>query len=265
MASEHDISEPSSPLAHALSLAVHELTTPIGVISGYARMLLREQAGPLSDTQRKMLEEVERSGGRLGALVKELSEFRRLEVGEVALGQQEFDLGALVAEVASNMHEGEDRGIRLDVRRGNLSAWTADAVDMPVVGDRPRLSAVFQVLLRGVLRERIEPGTVIAACDAVTNAGGAWAIVAVGPAADIGDVIAYAAVAPAPSCDDWRGGLGLAVPNARRVIDAHGGTLWSGTFSLWPRINAQTQAVSALRLPLRKMPGGSRAAREKRD
>ena len=32
----------------ALSLAVHELRTPLTVVSGYLRMLLKEQGGPLT-------------------------------------------------------------------------------------------------------------------------------------------------------------------------------------------------------------------------
>ena len=27
--------------------------------------------------------------------------------------------------------------------------------------------------------------------------------------------------------DEWRGGSGLSLPNARRIIEAHGGRLWS--------------------------------------
>jgi hypothetical protein len=110
---------------------------------------------------------------------------------------------------------------------------------------------VLHILLRSVLRERGEPGTVVAALDTVTSARTAWAVVAVGPEADISEVIAFAATAPPPPCDDWRGGLGFLLPIARRVVDAHGGALWSGTLSLWPRTHSQSQAVSALRLPLR--------------
>src|SRR5436309_12716894 len=100
----------------ALALAVHEFRTPVTVVSGYLRMLLKEQGGPLTEKQRKMLEEAERSCGRIGALVAEMSELGKLEGGELAVARQAFDLAPLVAELASGMQEGNDRDVRLEVR-----------------------------------------------------------------------------------------------------------------------------------------------------
>src|SRR3970282_1796930 len=99
MSSEH------SPFPRALSLAVHELRTTITVASGYLRMLLREQAGPISDRQRKMLEETERSCGRIGALISEMRELGKLEAGEVSVPAVSFDLAALATSVTSGMQE----------------------------------------------------------------------------------------------------------------------------------------------------------------
>ncbi len=110
MAVEHNI------LPETLSLAVHELRTPVTVVAGYLRMLLREQAGPISEKQRKMLEEADRSCGRLGALVAEMSEFGKLEGGEVAFARQDFDLSALIVELASGLHDAEDRGVQFEAR-----------------------------------------------------------------------------------------------------------------------------------------------------
>src|SRR5215212_7160313 len=126
-------------LPRVISLAVHELRTPVTVVSGYLRMLLREQGGPLTDKQKKMLEEAERSCTRIGALVAEMSEFGKLVGGELALSRQEFDIAALLAELASGMHEGEDRGVRLELR----------GVDhpVPVIGDRTRLAAAVKALI----------------------------------------------------------------------------------------------------------------------
>src|SRR5262245_22555268 len=162
----------------ALSLAVHEFRTPVTVVSGYLRMLLREQGGPLTEKQRKMLEEAERSCGRLSALVGEMSELGKLEGGELAFGRQEFDLGALITDLASGMHEGEDRGVRLDVRLApalddHIADHGADHKPsppgshsgFPITGDRPRLTAALNALMRSALRERGEPGTVVVACE----------------------------------------------------------------------------------------------------
>jgi signal transduction histidine kinase len=217
-----------------MSLAVHELRTPVTVVSGYLRMLLRDQAGPLSDKQRKMLEEADRSCSRIGALVSEMSELGKLESGALTLSGPEFDLSALITEVASGMHEGEDRGIRLETR-GN---------DHPVMvaGDRPRLAAVLHALMYAALRERAQAGVIVVECSTSSNSDQAWAVVSIGAEQDV-RAIAAAAHNGAGAFDEFRGGLGLALPVGRRVIEAHGGALWSAPGDT-PR------AGSALRLPI---------------
>ncbi len=227
MTVEHNV------LPRAMSLAVHELRTPVTVVAGYLRMLLREQAGPLTEKQRKMLEEADRSCGRLGALVSEMSEFGKLEGREVAMGRQEIDLAAIAAELASGMQEGSDRGVRLEVRAPG---------PMMVTADRTRMTAALRALTHSALRERGEPGVVVVECSVVKGEQ-EWAVVAIGDETAVAPLARAAAGVP-PPFDEWRGGLGLSLPVARRVIEAHGGALWSGDGS-------QSRAASALRLPLR--------------
>ena len=62
-----------------LSLSVHEFRTPMTVVAGYIRMLLKDRAGPLSDPQRRLLEEAEKSCARLTALLTEVSDLSNLE------------------------------------------------------------------------------------------------------------------------------------------------------------------------------------------
>jgi signal transduction histidine kinase len=206
----------------------------VTVVCGYLRMVLKEQGGPLTDKQKKMLQEAERSCERIGALVAELSELGKLESKELAVSRQEVDLAGLVRDVASKMHEGEDRGVRLDVR--------VPTRPVMVTGDRARLSAAVTTLLHAALRERGEPGVIVADCSVVDAAPG-WAVLAVG-AEDELPSLAQAGFDTPPPFDEWRGGLGLSLPVARRVVEALGGALWSAP-------GERPRAGSALKLPLR--------------
>ena len=196
-------------------------------------MLLREQAGPLTEQQRKMLQEADKSCARIGSLVAEMSELGKLEDGQIKVARVPFDLGALIVEVASSMHEGEDRGVRLETR-----------VPGPVMvaGDRPRLAAAIGALMHAALRERGEPGVVVVECSTLSDNHQTWAIVTIGDEVDRKPLADAARTAP-PPFDEWRGGLGLALPVGRRVIEAHGGALWSAA-------GDKARTASALRLPL---------------
>jgi len=221
------------PLPRVMSLAVHELRTPVTVVSGYLRMLLREQGGPLTDKQRKMLEEAERSCARIAALVAEMSELGKLEAGDLPLSTQEFDLAPVLSDVASSMHEGGDRGIRVELRGANQP--------LMVSGDRARLSAALTSLLHAAVREQGEPGVVVVDCSVVKN-DRPWVVVAIGVPQLIAALRDHAG--PSRAFDEWIGGLGMALPVARRVVEAHGGALWSAD-------GAPSRAASALRIPLR--------------
>ena len=224
-----------SVLPRAMSLAVHELRTPVTVVAGYLRMLLREQAGPLSDKQKKMLEEADRSCSRLGALVAEMSDFGKLEGGDVTFARQDFDLAGLAVELASGLHGGEDRGVRLE-------AHAEIAVkEIRVTGDRARIAAAVKTLMQSAVRERVEPGILSVRCSIAGNTP-RWAVLAIGDDAAITELEGDA-LEPPRTFDEWRGGLGLALPVARRVIEQHGGAVWCAT-------GPNSRAPAALRLPL---------------
>ena len=221
-----------NPFPRSLSLAVHEFRTPVTVVAGYLRMLLREQGGPLTDKQRKMLEEADRSCARLGALVGEMSDLGKLESHELSLARQEVDINQLVIELPDRAREGADRGVHLEVRPAQTP--------LVVLGDRVRLLAALHALIHAALRERGEPGVVVAECSMAQDERN-WGVVAIGDASLISS-LRESRQTP-PPFDEWRGGLGLALPVARRIIEAHGGALWSAP-------GAQSRSASALRLPL---------------
>jgi len=196
-----------------LGLAVHEFRTPASVVGGYLRMLQRDAAGELNDRQRKMIDEAEKSCARLVTLIAEMSDVAKLDSGVIALARQPVDIFALVSDVAEHVQEARDREVRLEVRGEDGAAQ--------VSGDATRLRAAFDAVFRAVLREKGGPCVVVAERRRETWDGKGAAVVVVSEAA----TVQAAYERDRGVFDEKRGGMGLALPLARRVIEGHGGRI----------------------------------------
>jgi signal transduction histidine kinase len=238
------MSEPSSrdtreAFARLLSLAVHEFRTPTSVVAGYLRMLQRDTDQPPTERHRRMIEEAAKSCGRLVALIDELSEISKLDAGTAAVATASFDLFAVVREVADGVHEAGDREVRLHVRGEDAGA--------PFTGDLPRIRAAFDAFFRAILREQPAGATVVVDRRRTLEGGASSAVVVVARDADV----QRAYEAEAGPFDDKRGGLGLALPIARRVVERHGGRVWSPAVPAGGEPLAGRSAV-LIHLPLRE-------------
>jgi signal transduction histidine kinase len=112
----------------------HELRTPLTTVL-VATELVRQTS--LDDLQLDLLGRVHRSGERLQSLVEGVLDFSRIEAGTAVVRRVEFDLYALVADVAdAHLPHAQRQGVRLE-------SWIDPAVPQTVMGDRTK---VFQVL-----------------------------------------------------------------------------------------------------------------------
>jgi len=169
----------------------------------------------MSERQRRMIDEAEKSCARLVAIVAELSDIGKLDSGAVKLAKQPLDLFSLTEKVAELVHEASDRDVHL-----KLSGPSDGA---PMTGDATRLQTAIDAIFRAILREKPGPSTVVAERRHAKHDGRSNAVLIV---ADEGRVQEAYDREPGPF-DDKRGGLGLALPLARRVIEGHGGRIWS--------------------------------------
>ena len=200
----------------ALSLIAHELRSPASVVSGYLRMLLQDDLAALTDRQRRMLEQAGVSCGRMLRLIQELGDLTALESSDPvrASGVQVFALCDEARESAS----GDDTR--------PIPIFTCSDADRTVTvdGDAGWLKRAFGSLVAATAREH---GTDQLECYGFVHGDSESRkiVIACGPPgleAQRDDLVANRT-----PFDRWRGGTGLSLPIACRIIEAHGGSVWS--------------------------------------
>ena len=82
-----------------VSVAAHELRTPLAVISSYADLLAQGLVGELNDRQLQSLGIIRAGAERLLQITANLLDMTRIEAGRLELVLQVLDAGALVASV----------------------------------------------------------------------------------------------------------------------------------------------------------------------
>ncbi|MCO4746838.1 MAG: response regulator [Proteobacteria bacterium] len=86
-----------------LAVASHEMRSPLAGILGASELLLRETNDPESVTHWASV--IAESGRRMAALVDDLLDFKRIELGEVRLKDEPFSPAALITEVVALLRE----------------------------------------------------------------------------------------------------------------------------------------------------------------
>lgn len=201
-----------------ISLAVHEFRTPMTVVSGYIRMLLKDRAGPVTDQQRRLLEEAEKSCGRLSALLVEMSDLSALEAGTATFNRSDVDLRAVLRDAVSALPPVPDREVSVDLATEDGAA--------PIAGDPHRLKTAFVSLLHGLRRELVTTDRLLVRESTRQLNGTSSSWIAMADEQHI-ETLQHADPQTLVIFDEWRGGCGLSLATARRVIAQHGGELWS--------------------------------------
>lgn len=136
-----------------VSVASHELRTPMTSIKSYMWMVLNNRAGEVPVKMKNYLERAYRATERLISLVNDMLNVSRIESGRIELTAETFDLVSLSAEVVAELApKADEKGIYLRVERAEVD---------PVFADRNRVKEVIINLLGNALKFVIQGGIVI--------------------------------------------------------------------------------------------------------
>ena len=179
-------------------------------------MLLTDRSNPPSDIHRHLLEQAANSCGRLSELLAQLSELSQLESGTAPYNRSTLVLKAVLTEAVAALPDLPDRSLAIDVSVED---------DVRVHGDAVRLRSAFVSLLHAIRREIVLSDRLLVRVETAPAHDHSIRITLAEPSRI--DEIASLDAGAFVTFDEWRGGNGLALPNARRIIEAHGGRVLS--------------------------------------
>jgi signal transduction histidine kinase len=201
-----------------LGTVAHDLRNPLGVISGYARLLLGGVLGPLNEKQRAILATIESSSRFMADIVDGLVDLSAIEAGEVRLTCTEIDLPAAIREdVELNGIAAAAKGIAVEV---------GDLPPVSLRADRSKLRQVVNNLVDNAVKFS-HSGSVVRVTAAVAGREVRVVVADQGqgiPAAELGGLFEpFARASPRGTAGEKSTGLGLAI--VRHIVEAHGGRI----------------------------------------
>lgn len=88
-----------------VSMASHQLRTPLTSVKGYLSMVLEGDAGEITAPQRQLLQEAFTSSERMVHLIGDFLNVSRLQTGKFIIDRTQVDLAQLVAEEVANVSQ----------------------------------------------------------------------------------------------------------------------------------------------------------------
>jgi signal transduction histidine kinase len=204
-----------------LSIAAHELRTPVTAIKGLAQLMQRFRARARLDDARleRTLAQMVESSNRLAALTEDLLDVARLQSGHLELRPQVLSPGGFVRGLVEAFAAQTDERHPLDVAMEDTG---------PVHADPARLEQVLDNLLTNAVKYSPDGGTITVA----VRSDGAGALIEVqdrgiglppGAETAIFEPFGRAPNAAARHIP----GLGLGLYLCRHILELHGGRIWA--------------------------------------
>jgi signal transduction histidine kinase len=204
-----------------LSIAAHQLRTPLTGIKGYISMILEGDFGEVAADQREQLQRVFRSSDRLTRLVDVFLNVSRIETGRLDISKEEVHLEKVLDEVVSDLQVAAERkNIEITVQKPDEA--------LPVIQlDRDKIHDVMMNLVdnavkytsKGWVNIRLARSKSLITLE-VRDSG-----MGIDPN-EIDNLFQKFSRAQAVT-RIHTGGSGLGLFIARKIVEAHGGRIWA--------------------------------------
>jgi signal transduction histidine kinase len=205
-----------------VSIAAHELRTPLSSVIGYVEILLDENTGPLTEGQREYLAIIQRSGRRLLTAARNLLDVTRIEAGRVDLVLQPAELSILVQRVASELRP------MLEAKGQCLTLHVLPGLP-PALCDKVRAPQIISNLLSNASKYTPDGGLITVTVAPAEEEGFLQVSVAdngVGISADDQAKLFSRFFRAGTASLTGASGAGLGLHITQSLVELHGGRIW---------------------------------------
>ncbi|MBA5863923.1 MAG: GAF domain-containing protein [Nitrospira sp. CR1.1] len=142
-----------------VSVASHELRTPMTSIKGFVENMLDGLTGPLSERQEHYLQRVKHNVDRLTRIINQLLDWSRLDVGRIDIKPEPLSIDAFVRDVVESFQTlAAEKSITLDVLPCEQP--------LTVYADRDKLEQILWNLVGNAIKFTGHAGRVSVRCNA---------------------------------------------------------------------------------------------------
>jgi len=197
----------------------HELRTPLAAILGYAELMEEGIYEPLGQKSLDALTRIRSNGKHLLGLINTVLDIAKIESGQFTLNMTEYSIETVVETVRAATES--------LAQNKKLALTTAVAKSLPIgIGDEQRLTQVLLNLVGNAIKFT-DTGEVRVTAEAVD---GAFAVSVVDTGPGIPEQERTRIFEQFHQVDDTntkaKGGTGLGLTIAKRIVEMHGGRIW---------------------------------------
>ena len=194
----------------------HDLRSPLNSILGFSELLTRGLEGPITDTQRRILDEINATGSYLLRLLSEILDMARAESGHLDLDRKPAPPATLITQARKEALRGRPEHV------GDRVVVDLQAGLEPIRVDALRMQQALTHVLNWAIDAAGSDGMVRVEI-AERDAHGARALVFDVHTDKTASLEELSALFQPFRKVEGIAGLHLALPLARRIIEAHGG------------------------------------------
>jgi PAS domain S-box-containing protein len=137
-----------------VAMVSHELKTPLTSLTSYIQILMRRAKKEHNDFEINALTRAELQAKKMASMLSDFLSQAKYQDGKVLLNQENFDLKALINEIADDEKFISSKGFKLDINCQEAS----------VFADRDKIGQVLTNLISNAIKYSKDEGTVFIQC-----------------------------------------------------------------------------------------------------